>query len=440
MAKVKPAELKRTLGLFEATIYGVGIILGAGIYVLIGKGAGLAGNGLWMAFGFGALISAFTGLSYAELSSMMPKEAAEYVYSMKAFNKKWLSFTIGWLILVAALFAAAAVSLGFGEYFHAITGVETVFAAAGLIIALSALNFWGISESSKANILFTFIEVSGLLLIIAFGFALGHVGSVDYFELPAAGMAGVFAAAALVFFAYIGFEDVVNIAEETKSPRKNVPLALLLAIAITATIYVLVSISAVSIVDWETLGQSAAPLAVVANTAIPGSGGLFSIIALFATANTVLVILIVESRMMYGMGREGSLPKVLGEVHSWRRTPWKAIMLTGMLSLAALLYGGIRDVAEVADAGVFVVFITTNLSLIGMRYKYRGIKRPFKAPLNIGWFPVLPFLGLLSCAFMITHFRLHILEMGAAVILSGLLAYKILDVIGVSKIAAQKSA
>jgi len=426
-AKRKPIKLKRALGLFEATMYGVGIILGAGIYALIGKGAGLAGNALWAAFAFGAVISALTGLSYAELSSMMPKEAAEYVYSMKAFKRRWFSFTIGWIILVAALFSAAAVSLGFGEYFHVITGINPFWAAAALILILSFINFWGISESSKTNIIFTIVEMTGLLLIIGFGFAFGHIGSVNYFEVPPEGLAGIFAAAALVFFAYIGFEDVVNIAEETKNPRRNVPLALLLSIAITATIYVLVSLSAVSIVDWKVLGESVGPLALVADTAMPGFGGYFSVIALFATANTVLIILIVESRMMYGMGREGSLPKWISEVHPKRRTPWKAIALTCLFTLGALLYGGIREIAEVADIAVFMVFFTTNLSLIGMRYKYRKAKRPFKVPINIGWFPVLPLLGLLSCVFMIAHFRVQILLMGLALIVSGLLAYILVE-------------
>ena len=201
---VTKPKLKRALGLFEVTVYGVGIILGAGIYALIGQAAGISGNALWLSFLIGAVIASLTGLSYAELGTMYPKEAAEYVYTKKAFRNKLFPFLVGWLIIVTGMVVSATVALGFGGYFHAITGIAPVLGAILLLIGCTALNFWGIKESAKFNVVFTAVEMIGLLIIIAFG--VKFVGSVDYFEMPN-GFVGVLSAAVLIFFAYVGFED-----------------------------------------------------------------------------------------------------------------------------------------------------------------------------------------------------------------------------------------
>lgn len=416
----KEVKLKRELGLFELMMYGVGIILGAGIYALIGKAAGVAGNALWMAFGIGALIATFTGLSYAELGSMFPKEAAEYIYSKRAFRSHLLSFLIGWLIIFIGCVAAATVALGFGGYFYSLTGVSSILSAIVLIAVLSALNFWGIKESAKANILFTLIELSGLLLIIFL--AANYFGSVNYFEAPA-GISGVFAAAILIFFAYLGFEDIVNMAEETKNPKKVVPKALILSILISTVLYILVSLSAVSIMPWQKLGASAAPLADVANVALPGSAVILSLIALFATSNTVLILLIVESRMAWGMAHEGSLPRILSKIHHIRRTPWIAIIGVMALAGAFTLIGNIKTVAEITDWGAFLIFMSVNASLIWLRFKEPKLKRPFKVPLNIGRFPVLPALGIAFCLFMLTHFDLLVTSFGIFILVLGIILY-----------------
>lgn len=417
----KIGKLKRTLGLFEVTMYGVGIILGAGIYALIGKAAGIAGPALWAAFGIGGFVALLTGLSYAELGAMFPKEAAEFVYTKKAFGRSLLSFLVGWLIIIVGCVAAATVALGFGGYFQAITGVPQLAAAVGLIAVMSYLNFYGIKESSRANILFTIIEASGLILIILLG--LGHLGSVNYLEAPA-GIEGIFMAAILVFFAYLGFEDIVNIAEETKKPTRVIPRALLLSILITTIIYVLVSVSAVSILPWQTLGTSAAPMADIAQTALPGLGPIMAFIALFATANTVLVLLIVESRMAWGMAHAKALPKPLALIHPRRCTPWTAIIATSLLTVAFVFFGNIRTVAEITDFGAFLIFLSVNVSLIWLRFTRPNIRRPFKVPLNIGRFPVLPALGAAFCVGMLFFFSWQVVSIGIAILVIGVLFHK----------------
>jgi len=376
-----PDELKRALGLFESTVYGVGIILGAGIYALIGPAAGMAGNSLWISFLLGALISSFTGLSYAELSTMFPRAAAEYVYVKKAFGNDLLAFLIGWLVVFSGIVSASAVALGFAGYLKGLLDLHVVLTAATLIALLSFLNFWGIKESSRFNVLFTGIEVTGLLLIILLG--LPKFGEVNYLEAPH-GVGGIFAATALVFFAFIGFEDVVNLAEETRNPEKVLPVALMLSVALTATFYVLVSISAVSLAGWQDLADSPAPLAYAASMVFGDRMYLvMTWIALFATANTVLIILIVTSRMLYGMASDGSMPTVFSRVHPVRRTPWVAIALVLVLSSLFTLIGEIEVVAGITSFGVFVTFALVNLSVLWLRYKQPRLHRPF----NMGDFP-----------------------------------------------------
>jgi APA family basic amino acid/polyamine antiporter len=416
-------RLKRELGLLEATIYGVGIILGAGIYALIGKAAGLAGNSLWLSFLIGAVVSSITGLSYAELSAMYPKSAGEFVYVKKAYGSKLFAFLIGWLLIFTGVVSAATVSLGFAGYFKELFNFPIIPTAILLILAMSFVNFWGIKESSNLNIMFTAVEVFGLLLIILLG--IGGVGKINIYEMPM-GLSGVFSAAALIFFAYIGFEDIVNIAEETKSPRKNIPIALILAIAITAIIYILTSLAAVSLASWQELSTSDAPLALAASKALgPNAFTILSYVALFATTNTVLIILVVTSRMVYGMARDRSLPRILAKIHPRRKTPVIAVVAAMILTIGFVLIGDIKLVASVTSLGIFITFLTINMSLIHLRYTKPNLKRPFKVPLNIGKYPVIAFFGVFTCLFMILQFDYSLIQFGLIILAIGAVLHEL---------------
>lgn len=409
-------ELKRALGLKELTIYGVGVILGAGIYALIGEGAGLTGNSLWLSFLMGAIIASFTGLSYAELSSLFPKEAAEFVYVKNAFGSRMLAFLLSWIILIAGVSAVATVALGFAGYFvymffggagsnfasFLIFSVSPLTLVAMLIVAvMSYFNYKGISESAKLNIIFTLIEVGGLLFIVFIG--LPHWGSVDYFELGN-GVSGLMGAMAVTFFAYIGFEGIANISEEVKNASSNVPKAIVLALVLTTVLYILVSVSAVSIVSSSALAESDAPLAFVAEQGFSGSGGVLSIIALFATANTVLVFLIIYSRIVYGVAVNKSFPDWLARIDPRTHTPHLAILVVMFFAMLFCTLSSISIVAQLANFGLFVTFFMINLSHLILRYK-NSSKRSFRTPLNIGRFPVLSFLGVVSCfAAMASYF------------------------------------
>ncbi|MFH1586285.1 MAG: APC family permease [Candidatus Diapherotrites archaeon] len=439
-ARVEESRLKKSLSLPEVIIYGVGIILGAGIYALIGTTAGIAGNTLWLSFVLAAVIASFSALSYAELTSLFPKCAAEFVYTKRATKSIFLAFGVGYIAVISVIISSTTVAVGFGGYFEALTGFPVIFSAAILILLLSILNWYGIKESAKFNIISTVIEAGGLVLIIVIGLAMISFGGLalpNLFEFPgepanAAEMfSPIFAAAAIIFFAFLGFEDIANISEETKNAKVNIPIGLLAAVAITTVIYVLVAVVSVSAVPYAVLGESTAPLADVAS-ALGGesfgilSGNLLGIIALFATANTVLILLIVASRMFYGMAKEKSLPAIFGKVDKKRGTPVIAIIF--VLLLSALLLFGVSDkqvddenkntlpenadeksdsllstLASLTNFGVFIIFFSVNASLIILRFTEPGIERPFKVPFSIGKVPLLPLLGALFCLYMLTH-------------------------------------
>ncbi|UCE29993.1 MAG: amino acid permease [Candidatus Bathyarchaeota archaeon] len=415
------------MGLFAVTSWGVGIILGAGIYVLIGEAAGIAGNSVWLSFGIGAMVASLTGLSYAELSSIFPRDAAEYVYVKIACGCEILSFMVGWLTILTGIVSASTVALGFAGYLQGLFGFPRVFAALILIVLLSYINFLGIKESTRMNILFTLVEVAGLALLVAIG--LGSLGHANLLEAPN-GYSGILSAAALIFFAYLGFEDIVNIAEETEKPEKTIPKALILSVLITTSLYVLVASVSVNLVDWQTLGASNAPLAFAASQVLGENAfSVMSIIALFATSNTVLIMLVVGSRMIYGMAKEGAFPRVLSRVDPRKETPRPAILATMLASMIFLLMGDLELVAALTSFGAFITFAFVNISLIYIRYRRADLERPFRAPLNIGKFPITGLLGLLSCLFLVSQFNTTVILSGSIFLFAGVVLYKLSKIV-----------
>ncbi|MBI3412941.1 MAG: amino acid permease [Candidatus Aenigmarchaeota archaeon] len=409
--------LKKELTLFNAVLYGVGVILGAGIYVLIGQGAAIAGNALWISFLIASFIAAFTGFSYAELAGMFPRNAAEYVYTKNAFGSRILAFVVQWVMLITLIISAATVALGFGGYFNYMFSAEPAAAAALLVVGLSLINYVGIKESTKYNTISTTIEVSGLLVVAILGLFFISRTKADFFYSPS-GFEGIISAASLIFFAYIGFEEVVNLSEDTKKANKIIPKALIISLAISTLFYMAVSLSSLSVLGAERLGASKAPLTEVISSVFPKAGIIMSMIALFATSNTVLVIMLVASRMLYGLSHNNLLPKFLGVVNK-KGTPHLAIVTVMALVIASISIGNIKTVALLTDVGIFFVYIFINSSVIFLRYKKPFLKRSFKSPFSIGKLPLLAFFGLFSSAFMLSHFSKDLLLAEAAIVTVG---------------------
>ena len=406
------AELRRHMGLFSTTMYGVGIILGAGIYVLVGSAAAEAGNSVWMSFLLGMAVSALSGLSYAELASMYPKAAAEYAFVKNAFRSNFLASTIGWLTVFVSIIAAATVALGFGGYLTEFVQIPIIVSAMLLIVGLSVVNFLGIRESSTLNIVFTLVEVAGLGIVIYLGFFSDHLQHVNYLEMPF-GIQGVFSGFVLIFFAFIGFEDIVNISEETKNPRRIIPKAIFFSVLITGILYILVSLASIQIMPWNDLGKSVAPLADVTGKVLGVNGtALLSAIALFATTNTVLIILLSGSRMLYGLSSHGSLHNIFSKIHFKTKTPWVAIITIMMVSILFVTIGNIMTVANITVFLLVIVYSMVNLSVIVLRLREPNVERPFKVPFSIQNYPILSIIGLGSTLFMLTQFGLYVMLLG----------------------------
>ena len=410
---VRHYKLKKELTLFNTILLGIGIILGAGIYALIGVGAGIAGDMLWAAFAIAAIIAVFTGLSYAELSSFFTKEAAEYNYTKRAFGREWLSFFVSLMLIIAGIVAAATVSLGFGGYFHFLFGGDINLIALGLVIAMSILNYIGMKDSAKFNNIASLIEVSGLLLVIVifFAFSGSNNTNVNFLQLPPGGFAGLMSAVALIFFAYIGFESIVNLSEEVKHAKTIIPKALIISIAVSTVLYILVSISAVGILGSDSLSKSKAPLTEAVGRSLPNATLLMSIIALFATGNTVLISMIVVSRILYGMACQKTLPRICSRIGR-TGTPYLSVLIVGIITAIFAYFGSLKFIASVTDLGIFIVYFFVNLALIKLRYT-KGYKPHFKTP-SIGKFPVFALIGLISSFIMFFYFELNVwlLEIG----------------------------
>jgi APA family basic amino acid/polyamine antiporter len=416
--------LRRSLGLFETTLGGIGIILGAGIYVLVGEVAGQAGDALWMSFLIAAGAAIVVGLSYAELASTYPRAGADYEYTRQAMGPR-AAFVVGWLIVIGNLVAAAAVALGFGSYLKTFIGVGATPIAVGALVVATLIAFYGIRESVWTSMVLTLVEAGGLVFIIAIG--VPHLGDVDLLESNA-GATGIFGGASLVMFAFIGFEQIATLSEETRDAPRVIPRALLLAVAVTATLYLLVALAAVSVLGWEALSDSDAPLASVASEVLGGRAEDFiAVVALFSTANTVLLLLVAASRLIYSMADTGSLPRFLAWVHPGVHTPARAIVLSLVVSVGFALSGDIGLVAGATNFAVFVGFAAVNLSLIVLRFRQPEVERPFRVPLSVGRVPVLPVVALGAIGFMMANLEWDALAIGGGLFLSGVVAMEVLS-------------
>lgn len=398
------SELRRELGLTEAVVYGVGLILGAGIYAILGEATGVTGGSIVFSFLLAAAIASLTGLSYAELASLYPKGEGDYIYVREAFDREILSNLTALGRLAVGVISTAAVALAFSGYFSAFVSIPAVPLAAGLVVVMMLVNFWGIELSAKLNVVFTAIEVLGLLIIIWLG--AGSWQQVPVFQAPN-GLFGVTQASFLIFFAYLGFGSIVNISEETENAATTIPRAIVLSIAITTVLYVLVGLSAVALMDWQALGQSASPLADVARIGWGPTGArVLGIIALFSTTNTVLILQISTSRLLYGVSKVEyqAFPEIFSRVHPTRKTPHYAVGLVGLVTIPFVLLGDIGAVAGLANLVLLLLFVLVNAALLNLRFRQPAADPGFRAPLNVGRLSLTAVAGLLSSLALIVFY------------------------------------
>lgn len=401
--------LNRTLGIPMLTFYGTGMILGAGIYSVIGKAAGLTNESLWISFVLASIVAILTAFSYSELATMFPKAGAEYVYLGKAFKKqKWFAETVGFAMGFSGAATAATVALAFAGYLNQFVDISEAVVAPALLTVLTGVALMGIRNSGWANIIFTLIEISGLGLIIYLGLQNEKFGE----ALSATPHMGTLSGAALIIFSFFGFENIVNLAEEAKKPEKQIPIAIFISVGIATILYILVSFSALALLSTEKLAQSSAALMSVASTNSEKSGRILGAIALFSTANTALISMIGASRILYGMAGEHSLPEIMSKVASKNKTPWVASLVVFITALMLLPLGKVETVASVSALATLFAFISVNITLIRLRYTDSHRERPFRVPLNIGKLAVLPVLGVILCTAFLFQFEAKVYLVG----------------------------
>ena len=384
------SELKQGVSGRQLYFYVLGDVLGSGIYVLIGLVAGAVGGAFWAAFAVGVTVATITGLAYAELVTKYPQAAGAALYVNKAFRNRTLTFFITFCMLSASYAAAGSLATGFAQYFGEVwDAVPALVVALCFVLALALVNFIGITESVVANMVMTLIELSGLLIVLGIGVAavvqdkvdLGRVLEFSTEQNPALGLlAGV----ALAFFAMTGFENAANVAEETRDPHRDFPRALIGGMATAGVLYVLVAVTAASVVPIRQLAESdAALLEVVQAGFLPFSVAvvtvLFAIIAMIAITNTCLVCLVTESRILYGMAREDVVPAPFARVSS-RQVPWLAILFS-LVVIGGLLVSG-ADLAQLANVTVvFTLLIYALVIISAMKLDGQGRhERTFRAP------------------------------------------------------------
>jgi APA family basic amino acid/polyamine antiporter len=407
-------KLRKTLGLSECIFFGVGSILGAGIYTIIGKTAGSSGYMIWLSFLIASVTALCTAFSYSELSSVFPKSGGEYVYAKKAFGEK-IAILLGLLISLNGIVSGAAVALAFAGYFSQLLDTNEQLIALGIIGLILTVNVLGIRKSSIVNIIFTVIEVMGLCIVVYSAFP--KIGEVNYFEMPSEGFNGLLTAAALSFFAYLGFEEIVKLSEETKNPQKNIPRALFIATGIVIVIYLIVSIATVSVISPDELAGSKSPLADVVKTRF-GQIGLLIIttIALFSTSNTILSNMIGSSRLLLGMSEKNEknkLLKGLSYVTPKTKVPLFALILAALIMGTFSLIGKIETVALIANFFILITFLMMNISVIVLRIHDKEMERPFRIPGNINNIPLIPLIGIMLIL-ILTGYSIYGLSRGVS--------------------------
>ena len=386
--------LKRVFGLTTLVIYGVGDILGAGIYAVVGKIAGESGTLVWLAFLVAMVVAALTAFSYAELGSRLPKSGGVAYFIHIAFQREWLSMLIGWLMFCTCLVSMATLAIAFAGYFNAfIPGIPAWAIVLALFATLGFVNFRGMKESSALNILCTSLEVSGLLIVILLStLYLGGGTATASSALPASpdliGSSRILPGAALAFYAFIGFEDIVNVAEEVKNPERNVPRAIVLSLGIAGVVYILVSWLATQVLSPAELSASRAPLLDVVRRAQPNFPAVvFTIIALFAVLNTALLNFVTASRLLFGMAREGLLPSWLGTLHPTRRTPTRTFLVILPIAIALALSGTLQFLAGTTATLIMGMFCLVNVSLLVIKRR-----DPDQGSFQVPW--LVPVLAL----------------------------------------------
>lgn len=393
-ATATTVALKRSLSVTAVTFYGVGAILGAGIYVLIGEVAGLAGYHAPLAFLLAAVIATFSACSYAELSSRFPRSAGEAVYIEQAFHRQWLTQLVGWLVIATGIVSAATMATGVVGYVHTFVDLPPALVIIVFMAFIGTVALWGINQSALVVALITLLEAGGLCYVIVVAgdriaeFPFARLLSADFdHHFP---ISGLLLASFLALYAFIGFEDIVNIAEEVKQPGVTLPRAILASLLIATFFYISVTVAALAVLSPEQLAASSAPLAAVVSQQ-GHSVTWISLVSLLAVVNGAIVQLIMASRVLYGMAKSGWLPKPLAAVNPRTRTPILATLFSIAVTLLLALLFPLATLAQATSLIILCVFALVNAALL-------WLKRHPQWQSEISYPKLVPILGFGLCS------------------------------------------
>jgi basic amino acid/polyamine antiporter, APA family len=368
------APLKRVISRNMLLLFVVGDMLGAGIYALVGEVGGRVGGAIWVSFLLAAVLAAFTAGAYAELVTKYPQAAGAALYANKAFRRPFVTFLVAFAVMLSGITSASTLARAFGgDYLGEFVDVPTVLVAMAFMVVVAAINYRGIGESVRINIGLTAIEVGGLALIIVIALAALLAGdaepsrAVEFTHDEAVPLA-VLGGAGLAFYALIGFEDSVNVAEEAKDPQRDYPRALYGGLFVAGCIYLIVSALASMVVPTDTLSGSDGPLLEVVQVGpLAVNTKIFAAIALVAVSNTALINMIMASRIVYGMARQGIVPSALGRVDGARGTPIVAIVFTTLVAFALIVTGDLSTLADMTVLLLLLVFAVVNVAVLVLR-------------------------------------------------------------------------
>ena len=397
----EPTELKRAIGPRLLLTFIIGDVLGAGIYALVGEVGAEVGGAIWTAFFAALILASFTAFSYAELVGKYPRASGAALYVDKAFRVPFLTFIVAFAVMGSGVASASTLSRAFaGDYFKEFLDVPTIPVAIVFLLLVAAINLRGIAESVRVNLGLTVVEVTGLLLIVFVGVVALLQGDADFgrnfeFKQGESALLAILTGATLAFYALIGFEDSVNVAEETREPARSFPRALFLGLGIAGLIYLLVTFTVSAVVPTERLADSDAPLLQVIELGPLGlPTKLFSFIALLAVANGALINMVMASRIVYGMAHQGIVATGLGRVLPNRRTPWAAIALTTVLGVILISTGDLGTLADTTVMLLLLAFTLVNVSVLLLRGDRVGHEH-FVAP------SALPVIGAVVCVVLV---------------------------------------
>lgn len=399
-------ELNKEIGATMLTVYGAGTILGAGIYVLIGKIAGEAGYWLPLAFVVAALVAGVNGLVYAELSTRSPSAGGPRDYLHKAFRQHWLSVTVGWLIVATGVVSAATIANGFAGYLSHFADIADWIVKLALLLVLGGVAAAGAKESAWFMAITTTLGILGLLWVMYLGFFHG-TGNSSPWEAYASSvpsltdvsvLTGVLTASFLAVYAFIGFEDIVHVAEEVNRPKRAIPIAIVVALILSSVLYVAVSFAALMLVEPQALAESKAPLVEVNKAAGYPSWPLV-VLSLWIILNGALAQIIMATRVLYSMGKNSGAPAWMSKVSKRTETPLIATGLaTGVIVILAIPFS-VKALASATSLIMLVIFGLSNIALIVL--EKRSSDAPFDVPVFLPWVGLLLCAGLISGSFLV---------------------------------------